>query len=334
MIRSLVAIAMFGQCIWPLASVAKEYKFALVPKEESSAFFLQSKYGCEAAAAELEGVSCVYRGPQKTDPRGQDAIIQELIDAGIDGIAIAVIRSDNLAQNSMQRAKEAGVPIISYDADFSADTLEKYPALRSAYVGTDNFELGRALGEQAKLLRPEGGSVVLQTGRPDSPNLNLRLMGVRSALSGKQYDKPPGLRLDGENGWTEAREPFACYGDYERAAEQLVSVLDGARHEANTFIAVGGLPQFIPQNYRRAVSPYKAKLDSKETVLVFADATADQRELLKEGLAHTNVGQNPYEMGRQALFTLHKIATGQAFEKTIHTTLVYCTAANHDSCAP
>ena len=57
--------------------------------------------------------------------------------------------------------------------------------LRFAYIGTDNFELGKSLGEQLKKLRPNGGTLIMHSGRPDSPNLNLRLMGVRSALSGK-----------------------------------------------------------------------------------------------------------------------------------------------------
>jgi ribose transport system substrate-binding protein len=307
--------------------------FALVPKEEQSGYFIKSKQGCLDAAAHLVTVTCIYRGPQKEHTRKQNQIIEALIEEGVDGIAVAVIRSGNLAEESMQKAKDAGIPIITYDADFDRSTLEKYKDIRLAYIGTNNFELGRVLGEQVKKLRPHGGKLIIQTGRPDSPNLNLRIMGVRSALSGLTYDTPPGEPLENINGWTEVRAPLPNYGNLERAVVQMEDILAGQIHEVDTFVAVAGHPQFLPDRYRQMIEPFREKLERKAVAVVVADTVDGQIDILRDGLSHVNVGQNPYEMGRQAIFTLHKIVTGQAYQPLIHTPLHVCNPDNIETCS-
>ena len=196
-------ILLIAFAIFPASG--KDLKFAVVPKFYG-VFFDQSKTGCKEAAAELEEVECIYRGPEKADVRIQDKIIKQLINEGVEGIEVAVTQSDFLARSSIKKAREAGIPVVTYDSDFESSDLEKHNNLRMAYIGTNNVELGRALGEELKKLRPSGGKLIIQSGRPDSPNLNLRIMGIRSALSGKVYEAPPGDRLKDDNGWTEVRD--------------------------------------------------------------------------------------------------------------------------------
>ncbi|MPY23945.1 substrate-binding domain-containing protein [Shewanella psychropiezotolerans] len=318
--------------ILPLFSAsAKDLRFAVVPKFYG-VFFDQSKKGCKDAASQIEGVECVYLGPEKASVRIQDKIIEQLIDEGIDGIAVAVTQSKFLAENSLQKAKQAGIPVITYDSDFNDLTLEKYKNLRLAYIGTNNFELGMALGEQLKTLRPNGGTLIIQSGRPDSPNLNLRMMGIRSALSGKRYARPPGKLLINDHGWTEVREPFFNFDQLTRAVKQMESVLKGRPIQADSFIAVGGWSQNDEALYRKMMVPYKGKLNRKELVIVMSDASPSQLVMLRDHLAHANVGQSPYEMGRQAILTLLKIVKKQRYEEVIHTPLNFCTPDNYDTC--
>ena len=309
----------------------KDLRFAVVPKFYG-VFFDQSKNGCQDAASQIEGIECVYRGPEKASVRIQDQIIEQLINEGIDGIAVAVTHSKFLAEHSLQKAKKAGIPVITYDSDFNAPTLEKYKDLRLAYIGTDNFEFGRALGEELKKLRPNGGTLIIQTGRPDSPNLNLRIMGVRTALSGKTYDTPPGKLLQNDRGWTEVREPFFNFDQLTRAVKQMESVMKGKPIQADSFIAVGGWPQNDEDLYRKMIAPYKGKIDRKEMVIVISDTSPPQLAMLQDHLAHANVGQSPYEMGRQAIFTLLKIVKKQKYEEVIHTPVKFCTPENYYTC--
>ncbi|USD33964.1 MULTISPECIES: substrate-binding domain-containing protein [Vibrio] len=307
-------------------------RFAVVPKEELNPFFDASREGCMAAAKELENVECIYRGPKSVDVRKQDKIIAELLDEGIDGIAIAVSQSEFMLENSMKQAKEFGVPVITYDADFAQETLASYPELRAAYIGTNDYELGEALGEQLKSQLPNGGTVIIQSGRPDSPNLNLRVMGVRSALSGKQYLTPPGERLKGENGWTEFSQPLYNFGQFHRALEDLKNVLNSYQErKIHAIVAVGGWAQFL-EEYRDVATPHKDAILNKEIIIITADTAQEQLEYLKDNLAHVNIGQNPYEMGRQAILTLYKLANEQPVEEVMYIPMTYCTPENYQSC--
>ncbi|MEH6344341.1 MAG: substrate-binding domain-containing protein [Bermanella sp.] len=318
-------------CVMGLSQLAnsKEWVFALVPKKASSPFYMAAGEGCEAAAKALKGVTCIFRGSLKTnDVRKQDKILSRLIDEGIDGIAIAVTQSEFLADNSMRKAYEAGIPVVAFDADFN----ERHQYLRKAYVGTNNLELGRALGEAVQKLRPQGAQLCIHTGRLDSPNLNLRIMGLRSVLSGNQYQNPPGRRLTGENGYSEwSRCPLPHLGDFNRAISQMQLVFEKDK-SANTLIGVGGGPQNAVAQYQKLMLANKKDLDSHKFVVVFADTNASQLGHLRDGLSHYNVGQNPYDMGREAILTLHKIVTQKKYSKTLYTPLTHCTPENYRRC--
>tara|TARA_R110002167_G_scaffold163975_1_gene360858 strand:- start:403 stop:1395 length:993 start_codon:yes stop_codon:yes gene_type:complete len=309
----------------------KEWKLAVVPKFHS-VFFDQSKAGCIDAAAQIKGVECIYRGPDISNVRMQDQVINQLIDEGIDGIAVAITQSNYLVKNSLKRAKEAGIPIITYDSDIEASINEDPNSIRLAYIGTDNFELGKSLGEELKKHRPNGGTLIMQSGRPDSPNLNLRLMGVRSALSGKIYDKPPGELLNNDSGWTEVREPFFNFDQLAQSVNQMESVMKGKPVKADSFIAVGGWPQNDQARYRKMIAPYQAKINNNKIIIVITDTSSEQLTMLKDNLVHINIGQDPYEMGKQAILTLYKIVTEQKYDKIIYTPITFCTPENVNTC--
>jgi ribose transport system substrate-binding protein len=323
-------LLLMGAFVLPIErSMAKDFVFAVVPKKASSPFYKEAGRGCQDAAQTLKGVNCVFQGAMKTnDVRRQDMIISGLIAEGVDGIALAVTQSEFLASRSIYQAVKAGIPVVAFDADFAL----KDQHLREAYIGTNNLALGRALGEAAKKLRPNGGSICIHTGRLDSPNLNLRIMGIRSALSGVEYNQPPGKRLNGENGWREwSRCPLPHRGDFDRAISQMQLVFEKPE-EVNTLIGVGGGPQNAFLKYQKLMRANKKGLDTGRLKVIFADTNAYQLKHLEAGLSHYNVGQNPYEMGKQAIITLHKIVTQQAYEKIQFTPLTHCDTKNYQKC--
>lgn len=316
----------------PVFSVnAQDYTFAVVPKYHSS-FFDQAGKGCFFAASKLDNVNCIYLGPTTGDVRIQDKIISKFVDQGVDGIAVAVSNSEFLARSSIRKAIAAGIPIITFDSDFNLPTKNEYNSLSLAYIGTDNLALGYALGEALQSLRPEGGKLLIQTGRPDSANLNLRIMGLRSALSGTNYRTPPGKLLDNEMGWTEIRTPIPTYDKTERAIKQLESKSLAKTNKLNAFVSVGGWAQNDQYNYRRIVTPLADDIKNNEFLLLFANSSIQQLSILEDHLASANIGQNPYEMGRLAILTLYKIVTDQPYDKVIYTSLTHCTQENVASC--
>ncbi|WP_284190854.1 substrate-binding domain-containing protein [Vibrio zhanjiangensis] len=199
-------------------------------------------------------------------------------------------------------------------------------------IGTNNYELGKELGKALKSQLPNGGNIIIQSGRSDSPNLNLRIMGLRSALSEKEYESPPGKRLKGENGWTESSNPLYNFDSFSTALEDLKNVLYSHKERGiNAVVSVAGWAQFS-EGYREVVEPYRQEIQNKEIVIIFADTADKQLMYLKDGLAHTNVGQNPFEMGKQAIMTLYKLANKKSVKEIQYIPMTYCNPQNYQTC--
>ena len=127
-------------------------------------------------------------------------IIQDLITQRVDGLAISV--SDvGAAIGVIKAAREAGIPVITFDADAPGSA-------REAYIGTNNKDLGRALGEMLVKAQPHAGTYGMVSGGPAAANLNERLEGIREVA--------------GKAGWKEVSgSPTYCNDDPALAVQQL-----------------------------------------------------------------------------------------------------------------
>ena len=284
------------------------YTFAVVPKAMNNPFFDLARDGCEARAAELGNVTCLYIGPVEHEATTQAQIIEDLITQGVDGLAISV--SDIAAATTViDRATEAGIAVITFDSDAPDST-------RVAYVGTDNKLFGEDLGKLLLQVAPDGGTYGMISGGAAAPNLALRVDGVREALEGSNWTEVPG-------------SPTFSNDDIALAVQQM-SDLKTANPDLNAIVPVGGWPMFAPDGWKNFVDQYKADLDSGAFALVVADTLPQQLELLKEGYANGLVGQRPYEMGEKAMDTLLAIVNGETVEEIIYTGNDVVTAENVD----
>ena len=298
------------------------YTFALVPKAMNNPFFDFARDGCMAAAAELDGVECLYIGPSEHTEADQIQVVEDLITRRVDGIAVSPSNATAMAR-ALARANGVGIPAITWDSDLLAEDA----ALRMTYIGTEN----RAMGvEQAKLLqelKPDGGTICIQSGGPAAMNHNERMQGLRDTLAGAESAGPPGDRLEGRNGWTEvAACPLYTNDDFPLAVQQMADIL-ASEPELDAFAITGGFPQFVDQAYRQAVEPYRARIDSLDLVIVGADVLPMQLDLLAEGLSHGQVGQRPYAMGYRSMEVLLELVNGVPVEDPIHTGLDVLTGA-------
>src|SRR5205823_4402228 len=57
---------------------------------------------------------------------------------------------------------------------------------RLCYIGTDNYEAGRAAGALVKQAMPDGGTVVIFVGQLEALNARQRRQGVLDELAGKK----------------------------------------------------------------------------------------------------------------------------------------------------
>src|SRR5271166_4924974 len=180
------------------AGAADAYTFALVPKNTNNPFFDQALAGCRKAEKELNGaVECLYVGPGEHGGGDEQVqVVEDLVAKKVDGIAVSPANAAAMAR-ALEDAKKAGIPVLTWDSDL----LPKDKALRIAYVGTHNYEIGVNLAKQVMALKPKGGTICIQSGGAAAANHNERMQGIRDTLSGKPSTAAPGDRLTGQNGW-------------------------------------------------------------------------------------------------------------------------------------
>src|ERR687889_1457941 len=178
----------------------KKYTFALVPKNMNNPFFDQARDGCKKAEKELNGaIECLYIGPgEHGGGEEQVQVINDLIAKKVDGIAVSPANAAAVGK-ALESAKKAGIPVLTWDSDL----LDKDKALRLAYIGTHNYEIGVNLAKLAQQLKPQGGTICIQSGGAAAANHNERMQGIRDTLAGKKSDAAPGTKLTGQNGWRE-----------------------------------------------------------------------------------------------------------------------------------
>ena len=230
---------------------------------------------------------------------------------------------------SCRRAKEAGIPVLTWDTDLLPEAKE----FRVAYIGTHNYDIGVNLAKLAQKIKPEGGTICIQSGGAAAANHNERMQGIRDTLAGVERGDPPGARLDGANGWTEVDGcPLYTNDDFPLSVQQLEDIL-GKYPDLDAFIPTGGFPQFVPDAYRAAVTQYKDKIASGELALVVADTLPVQIDLMKEGLSAGQVGQRPFEMGYKVIYAIKDMKDGKpAPADPTYTGLDVCTPDNVDTC--
>ena len=312
-------------------SAVAEDIFALVPKNMNNPFFDQARDGCKKAEKEAAGAfKCEYIGPgEHGGGEEQVQIVMDLVARGnVKGIGVAPANAAAMAV-ALQAAKEAGIPVLTWDSD----VLPENSDLRVAYIGTHNYQIGVNLAKLAMEIKPNGGTVCIQSGGAAAANHNERMQGIRDTLGSMSGTTSPGERLTGQNGWTEADGcPIYTNDDFPLSVQQFEDFM-AANPSVDAFLPTGGFPQFVPDANRAAVEQYKDKIASGELALVVADTLPVQIDQMKEGYSAGQVGQRPFEMGYQVMKAFQQMAAGGAAPADpTYTGLDVCTMKNVDTC--
>ncbi|MBV9220623.1 MAG: substrate-binding domain-containing protein, partial [Methylobacteriaceae bacterium] len=165
------------------AAADKKFTFALVPKNTNNPFFDQALAGCKKAEKELAGkIECLYIGPGEHGGGDEEAqIVADLITKKVDGIGVSPSNAAAMAA-ALQGAKGANIPVLTWDSDL----LPQDKALRAAYVGTHNYDIGVNIAKLVAQIKPKGGTICIQSGGAAAANHNERMQGIRDTLSGKK----------------------------------------------------------------------------------------------------------------------------------------------------
>jgi ribose transport system substrate-binding protein len=297
----------------PPALGAKTLTFAVVPKAVNNPFFNFVRDGCQAEAKKL-GVACDYTGPTVTEIQPQIAVLEGLIQRHVDGLAISAVDGQAVVP-VIKKAMAAGIPVVMFDSDAAPGSG------RLAFIGTNNYRGGLALGKAFAKALPGGGTYAIITGGLGAPNLNERIKGVHDGLTqagvASKFQEVSG-------------SPFPCNDDINRSV-QLIEQAITAHPDLSGIVAVGGWPLFAPEAFKQALRPKAEAMKAGKFALVSFDTLKSELELLKAGYVNTLVGQRPYQMGVDSVLALYTYVTKKVKPKDpTDTGLDIVTAANVD----
>ena len=324
--KSLLLAATTALLLGAGPALAKK-QLVIVVKGLDNPFFEAIHQGCEKWNSENKDskYECFYTGPASTsDEAGEAQILQDVLSKP-DTAAVAISPSNAPLIAQTLKTANPSIPIMTVDADLAKDDA----GLRKTYLGTDNYLMGKRIGDYIKQAIPKGGTICTIEGNAAADNILRRAQGMRDSLSGKE-----GLaELKGEGGWTEVAGCPVFTNDDGAKGVQAMSDILAANPDLTAFGIMGGWPLFgAPQPYRDLVKPLADKLAKNEFAIGAADTIGDEVAIAKEGLVTALVGQRPFEMGYKAPSVMLSLIKGEKVDDPVFTGLDECTKDNTDTC--
>ena len=128
------------------------------------------------AQTELPDVTLSFRYPERADAAVQRRMMDDLVAAGVDAIAVSVV--DPPTSTDAINTVAAQIPFFTFDSDATQSN-------RIAYIGSSNTELGTAAGELMKTaMAGKQGKCVGFVGLPGADNAKERINGYNAAVAG------------------------------------------------------------------------------------------------------------------------------------------------------
>ncbi|MCC7208655.1 MAG: substrate-binding domain-containing protein [Anaerolineae bacterium] len=172
----LVLFALIALIAPGVATTAQEpEEYVMVSNVAAHPYWLDAQYGGRDAAAEL-GVTWTYVGPADFNTPEQVTTLEQVIARKPAGIIVAALEPDALSP-AIDRAIEAGIPVVTVDTDAPNSK-------RMTYLGTDNYQAGRVLGDRIGVVLNGEGQVGIAT-VPGQFNLEERIRGLNDVLAAK-----------------------------------------------------------------------------------------------------------------------------------------------------
>lgn len=105
----------------------------------------------------------------------QNQILENLASQGYDAIAVSAIAPSDQVPVLDKVAEKT--KLITFDSDAPKSK-------RLLYIGTNNFEAGKALGKEIVKMLPDGGKMAVFVGTLSADNARQRLKGIEDAIQG------------------------------------------------------------------------------------------------------------------------------------------------------
>lgn len=226
----------------------------------------------------------------------QKRMIEDAVARGIDGLAISPID----AVNQTQLINEACRHTIVICQDCDAETTD-----RLCYLGTDNYEAGRMVGQLVKEALPQGGSVMIFVGRLEQVNARLRRQGVIDEILDRppdrnRYDKPSDTVQGDKYTVLDTRTDQFDFGKAKALAEDAIA----------KYPDLGCMVGLFAYNPPQCLAAVKEAGKVGQIQVVGFDEEEATLQGIADGAIYGTVVQNPFEYGRRSVEILTKLVRG------------------------
>ena len=241
-------------------------------------------------AANKHGVEVIFRKPDKGDAGLQRDIVNELVAKGVKGIAVSVINPKEQTPDLKQVAGKTNLLTVDNDATESG---------RLCYIGTDNYEAGKAVGRLVKEVMPQGGTIAIFVGQITPINAQLRFKGVVDELAGQKDAEGPTYgkyTLYKKEAITDNASRATCLDNAKDAIEKLSG--------AGTVCMVGLWAYNAPAILEAA----KSKNAIGRIKIVSFDEYPDTLTAIEKGEIYATVVQDPYNFGFKSIELMAEMA--------------------------
>jgi ribose transport system substrate-binding protein len=264
----------------PAASGPGTYKFAFVTNN-SAGFWNIAVKGVQKAEQDF-GIKAEVLRPLKGELAEQQRYLEDVMVMGFQGMAVSPVNPESMTPLLDKVA--AKMPVITHDSDAPKSK-------RSAYVGTNNVEAGRAAGAAAlkALGDKRKGKVGLFVGRIDMQNAIERRQGVEESLKGTGLEILP-VFLDGT--------------DRAKAKKNIEDAL--ARYP--DLVLTIGLWSYNGPTLAGAI---RASSRKEKPAIVAFDEDEETLKGIEDGLVYATIVQKPFEFGYQSMKLLKDIKDGK-----------------------
>lgn len=191
----------------------------LVMKSLGAEFFKSMEEGAKAHAIERGDLILKPLGTQsQTEIDQQISIVENLITQNVDAIVIAPMDGRALVP-PIAKALEAGIHVVNIDVMFDDATMEEY-GVEVPFIGPDNVEAAKAVGDVLAKKLGAGGNVIIIEGVQAAVNAQQRKEGFMQSVD--EYD----LELLSSNtaNW-EIEEAFKVFSNLLTAYPQVEGVM-------------------------------------------------------------------------------------------------------------
>ena len=242
----------------------------IVYKQSGNAYFQAGVSGFAKAAEEL-GFEFMHDGPEDSSNDGQERIIRNYIDMGVDVLCISANDAAGLV-DVCNEAREQGIVVLSWDAKVDADgrDLDIEPASAKA-IGVQQLE------SIAESMNYEGQLAIVSAGAT-APNQNLWISFIEEALA------------SGDEKYAKIEYLGVVYGD-----DEYTKSFDETQALLNQYPDLKGL---IVPTTNGAPAVAKCIMDEGRDVKVTGLTLAsDMKEFIDAGIADETFLWNPIELG-------------------------------------